>query len=162
LVYIDAGCELNINEISKKRFYEYIDMVNKSKSGLLRFKLNLFETDFTNNKTFDYFKNNYQLIGGVIGSVIDNYQLIGGVMIMRKNEFVSNFFEKVLEILDDDPYLFTDKYSLGDGIQHRHDQSIMSLLYKYLGGDLIIDDETYFGETSMNPKNYPIWASRKK
>jgi hypothetical protein len=33
---------------------------------------------------------------------------------------------------------------------------------KYLEGDLIIDDETYFCGTSMNPKNYPIWASRKK
>ena len=49
-----------------------------------------------------------------------------------------------------------------NGVQHRHDQSIMSLLYKYLGGDLIIDDETWFGNKLKDPKNYPIWASRKK
>ena len=59
--------------------------------------------------------------------------------------------------------LFSDKYTLQNE-QHRHDQSIMSLLYKHMEGDLIIDDETYFGEgfESIKAKKYPFWATRKQ
>ena len=51
--------------------------------------------------------------------------------------------EKINEILYENPYLFTDKYNLQNE-QHRHDQSISSLLYKIMGGSLILKDETYF------------------
>lgn len=77
-------------------------------------------------------------------------------MIMRKTKFIMDFFEKVLEILNDDPYLFTDKYS-SKGEQHRHDQSIMSNVMLFI-------DETYFEEGfgSLKSKNYPFWATRKR
>ena len=53
LVYIDAGCSLNITDKSKKRFYEYIEMVNNHWTGFLRFRLGVnCKEKLYNNKYF--------------------------------------------------------------------------------------------------------------
>ena len=97
-----------------------------------------------------------------MNNYLETFQLVGGIQIIRKTEFSLDFFNKVLEILNDDMNLFSDKYTLRNEY-HRHDQSIMSLLYKFMDGDLIIDDETYFedGFDSEKAKKYPFWATRK-
>jgi hypothetical protein len=160
LVYFDSGCEINLNSESIKRFNEYIEMVNKSESGLLRFELNLYEKDFTNMKTFEYFKAKYNICDELY---YNRYQLVGGILIMRKSKFVIDFFETVLKILNDDVNLFTDAYTFTAKPEHRHDQSIMSLLYKHMNGDLIIKDETYFdaGFNCQEAQRFPFWATRK-
>ena len=73
---------------------------------------------------------------------------------------------QILEILNDDAKLFTDIYTQNNE-NHRHDQSIMSLCYKHMNGDLIIDDETWFGGHNGNfnsalSKKYPFWATRQQ
>ena len=90
-------------------------------------------------------------------------QIVGGIIVMHKTKFVIDFFEKVLEILNDDPYLFTDKYTTAKGENHRHDQSIMSLLSKIMIGSITIPDETYFIDSfgSATSNKYPIWATRR-
>ncbi len=162
LFYLDAGCDLNINPESTKRFYEYIDMVNKSECGLLRFELEgLYERDYTNKSNFEYFKNKYDK-NNITDDIYNyKYQLMATVFVMRKNKFVVNFFETVLNILCDNPILFTDVYN-ENIINHRHDQSVMSLLYRHMNGNLILSDETYFkdGFNSEKSKKYPIWATR--
>ena len=176
IVYIDSGCHINITTESKQRFKEYIEMVNNSNSGLLRFQLTHQEKNFTNEKTIKYFENKFKnkLINqfknklnndnknNKINEYLENYQLVGGIQIIRKTQFTIDFFNKVLEILNDDMNLFSDKYTIQNE-QHRHDQSIMSLLYRYMDGNLIIDDETYFEEgfNSEKAKQYPFWAMRK-
>ena len=165
LVYIDAGCHINITPDSQKRFNEYINMINNSNSGLLRFQLTHQEKNFTNKKTIDYFKNKFNINDEMINTYLESFQLVGGIQLMKKNEYTISFFNKVLEILNDNMNLFTDKYTnINTNEKHRHDQSIMSLLYKHMNGDLIIDDETWFieGFTSEKSKKYPFWATRKQ
>ena len=53
LIYLDVGCHINITEESIKRFNEYIDMVNNSKSGFLRFQIPHKEKDYTNQYTYN-------------------------------------------------------------------------------------------------------------
>jgi hypothetical protein len=161
LVYIDAGCHINITPESKHRFNEYIEMINNSKSGLLRFQLPHQEKNYTNKKTIAFFKQKFNINNDIMNEYLNNYQLVGGIQIIKKTEFSIDFFNKVLEVLNDDMYLFTDKYTQTNEA-HRHDQSIMSLLYKHMNGDLIIDDETYFDEgfNSNKSKQYPFWAMR--
>ena len=60
IVYIDSGCHINITTESKQRFKEYIEMVNNSNSGLLRFQLTHQEKNFTNEKTIKYFENKFK------------------------------------------------------------------------------------------------------
>jgi len=162
LVYMDSGCTINITPESQLRFNEYIDILNNSKSGLLRFQLSHQEKKFTNKKTIEYFKNKFNINDNIMNNYLETFQLVGGIQIIRKTEFSLDFFNKVLEILNDDMNLFSDKYTLRNE-DHRHDQSIMSLLYKCMDGDLIIDDETYFedGFDSEKAKTHPFWATRK-
>ena len=161
LIYIDSGCHINITPDSQKRFNEYINMINNSKSGLLRFQLTHQEKNFTNKKTIDYFKNKFNINDKIMNNYLESFQILNGIMLMRKNEYTINFFNNCLNILNDDPKLHTDIYT-NINEKHRHDQSIMSLLYKYMEGDLIINDETYFEEgfNSEIAKNYPFWATR--
>ena len=165
LVYIDAGCHINITLESKQRFNEYIDMCNSSQSGLLRFQLTHQEKHFTNRKTIEYFKNKFNINDEIMNTYLDSFQLIGGIQLIRKNDYTINFFNNCLTILNDDMNLFTDIYTNINNYmneKHRHDQSIMSLLYKYMEGDLIIDDETWFedGFNTEKTKKYPFWATR--
>jgi len=161
LVYIDAGCHINITSESKNRFNKYIEIINNSKSGLLRFQLTHREKNYTNKKTIEYFKTKFNINDEIMNEYLNNFQLVGGIQIIKNTQFTIDFFNKVLEVLNDDMNLFTDKYTLTNE-EHRHDQSIMSLLYKHMNGDLIIDDETYFGEgfNTDRANKYPFWATR--
>lgn len=163
LVYIDGGCYINITPESKQRFNEYIDMCNSSQSGLLRFQLTHQEKNFTNRKTIEYFKTKFNINDDIMSTYLESFQLLNGIMIMKKNKFSVNFFNHCLTILNDDPKLHTDIYTnIYINEKHRHDQSIMSLLYKYMEGGLIIDDETWFedGFNTEKSKKYPFWATR--
>lgn len=163
LVYIDAGCHINITKKSKERFNEYINMCNTSNSGLLRFQSTHQEKKFTNKKTINYFKTKFNINDEMMNDYLESFHIIATVIILRKTDYTINFFKQILEILNDDAKLFTDIYTQNNE-NHRHDQSIMSLCYKHMNGDLIIDDETYFKEgfNSLISFNYPFWATRKQ
>ena len=168
LIYIDAGCHINITPESQVRFNEYIHMINNSNSGLLRFQLTHQEKNYTNRQTIQYFKNKFNINDDIMNNYLESFQLLNGIMIMKKNEYSVRFFNQCLNILNDDPKLHTDIYTnIYTNEKHRHDQSIMSLLYKYMDGDLVINDETWFGgdqgnfNTSLSYK-YPFWATRSR
>ena len=166
LVYIDSGCTLNIfTKEARKRFSDYIEMVNNHWTGFLRFRLpsNCKETIYNNKYFLDFFKKRYNCD---INEYMKDTQLLNGILIMRKNKFVMKFFEEHLKMINDNPKIHTELYSQPNE-EHRHDQSVMSLLYKHMGGNLIIPDETWFGGRMGNfgnllSKNYPIWATRLK
>ena len=158
IVYYDGGCNLNINKESIEKFNNYIKLVNKSKQGILKFRCGRgTDVKYTNKKTQLYFKNRFNLSDKKLNEIIISKQLVGGIMIIKKTCFSLNFFKEVLAILDDDNNLFTDKYNEKNEL-HRHDQAIMSMLYKVMEGNLIISDDTY----PPNKKDCPIWASRKR
>ena len=154
LIYIDSGCTINNTDESKKRFGDYIEMLNNHWSGLLRFELTHPEHKYTNSYTVNYFKNKFNIN---MDEYINSNQLLATIILIRKNNFTIDFFDKISTILNDDPYLFTDKYT-NKNEMHRYDQSILSLLYKVMGGSLIIPNETYFsnGFNSMEAKICPF------
>tara|TARA_B100002051_G_scaffold272849_1_gene310367 strand:- start:88 stop:1743 length:1656 start_codon:yes stop_codon:yes gene_type:complete len=167
LVYFDAGCQLCSTIEAKTRFNQYIEMVNNHWTGHLRFLLspNCQEKKYTNQYTINYFEKRYNT---KMDKYISNEQLMATVHIIRKTKFTMDFFKEVLSILEDNKHLFDETYTQR-GENHRHDQSIMSLLYKLKGGNLIIKDETWFGRGgclgdaefgSSLSKKYPIWATR--
>jgi hypothetical protein len=166
LVYYDSGCHLNVTEDSTRRFKQYIGMTNDIVTGFLRFELdkNFTDREYTNKKTIEYLKKRYNYDNYFINILLDSPQIVGGIMIVRKTKFAINFFAECLSILEEDPKLFTDEYSEFNE-NHRHDQSIQSMLYKILNGNLLLKDETYFDDgyfSSEHAKKFPIWATRKK
>ncbi len=141
LVYLDAGCTINATSSSQRRFWKYIDMVNHNRCGFLRFALSNKEKDWSNQALFDYMALHY----GMRPEFANTAQLVGGILIMRNTVFVRTLFKQALQIIEEDPWLLSDRYTrTPQGENHRHDQSLLSLLYKYMDGNLILKDESFF------------------
>lgn len=155
LVYCDAGCMINHN--GEKRFKEYIDLVVKSETGCLSFELPHQEIQYTKQEVFDYF--------GATEEVIHSNQLVGGILFLRKCQHTINLINKWYQTLYHNPLLFTDikneDIQHKEFIDHRHDQSIFSVLRKTYQSE-IIPDETYFLDFIREGQPYPIWAARMK
>ena len=166
LVYLDAGCKLN--PYGKKRFYEYIDMLQESDYGIISFQMsgkigpgNLErENVWTNSEIFKYLN---VPINGEFGN---SGQYLGGILVMKKNQHLLKIINLLIKALYDDPLMFTDHYTQNQHPQfkeNRHEQSLFSLLRKIHGSIILDGDESFIvpfgGQESMK---YPFWASRIK
>lgn len=165
LLYLDAGCELNLlSKEPRGRISMYFNLVRQN--GSLAMQLNdvpekgVYPTERRYSKA--------SLIQSIKPSAetLSENQLMATVMFLTNNEANQEFVKrwgdvavsKKYSLLIDDPRQHQDK----DFIEHRHDQSIFSLLYKE-SGMFYIPDETnwkpdWLGEGSI----YPIWAMRNR
>jgi hypothetical protein len=159
LVYLDGGCTINVTEQSKQRFQEYVYAVKNHWSGFLRFALEHQEKKYTNKHMCSYMKSRYNLTDKQLTTYIESPQLVGGIFILCKNTFTLSFFEECLKIIEDDPFLLNEKYTLPNE-KHRHDQSLLSMLYKVKNVDCILKDETWSDKGFQ--KQYPFWATRHR
>lgn len=142
LLYLDAGCHLNINGLN--RFTEYCDIVRASNSGILAFQASppdshylrydgrnlpdLVEYKWTKGDLFDFFHARNQpdithtpTIGAGIIFIKKNLNSISLLSEWRKT-FLTNF------ALIDDSKSKSDNFP--DFVEHRYDQSIFSILAK--------------------------------
>ena len=156
LVYADAGCRLNPATAARRRFLEYVDMLQSQKElDVLSFQLEdeHVEDRWTTEAIFQHF--------GVPPGAKERKspQLVGGVRLIRRGPHARRWLARVLGALEADPWLFSDRYNTDGTPPHfqdnRHDQSIMSLASK-LEGSVVLADETY----PPNQDRFPIWASR--
>jgi len=158
LVYVDAGCTLN--KKGGKRFDEYLEMLNKSKYGILSFSLRFKEKEWTTKEIFNYF--NVELNSEIAESV----QLVGGILIMKKNSHLIKIIDLWYNTLIDNPLLFTDAYNenqIPEFKENRHDQSVFSIIRKIHGTIIINEIETYFTPFgSEQSLAFPIWATRRR
>ena len=164
LIYLDAGCKLNSK--GKERFYEYISLLENSNYGIMSFQMSgnngigslQKEKCWTNKEIFKYFNIDINSEYSISG------QYLGGILVMKKNEHLLRLIDNMIQILNDDPLLFTDYYNKDQDInfiENRHDQSIFSLLRKIHGSVIIDSDESFvqpFG--SEKSLKYPFWATR--
>jgi GR25 family glycosyltransferase involved in LPS biosynthesis len=152
IVFIDAGCELNI--CGKKRFLEYIDIVKQN--GTLAFQTPYPEKDYTKTDLIKILKmedeNTGQIQGGMQFYIkckknIDILNQIYKLSIMMNYRYV-----------DDSPSIEKNDETFKE---HRHEQSILSLLLKK-NNCHYIKDETYFHPNWRDGIEYPIWAIRNR
>ena len=153
LVYVDAGCTINLD--GKKRLLEYFEIVNNSKFGILSFNLAHLEKTWTKMDIINYFGAH---------DLLETGQLVGGIFILRKCEHTYNLVKKWYKgcceynLIDNSQSSIPNDLSF---IENRHDQSIFSIIRKQLGTEIILD-ETYFApDWNINGYNFPIWATRK-
>ena len=165
--YIDVGCWLNHR--GKDRFYDYIEMVNKSQIGLLAFKnmyygqfknLNSYslpERQWTKSDTLDYF--------GVLhdSDIINSEQVLATTFFVKKSPLMMDFVDNWLSAWDD-YRLVNDDVSLipnsSDFVEHRHDQSVFSILCKQLDVDTVSYFEIFYPDLSSVPSGKPIWKAK--
>ena len=154
LVLLDAGC--SINKQGETRFREYIELVNKSQYDMLSFNVpSIVEYKYTTKRLMVAF--------GVYGQENITHTAIyeAGDAIFQKGPQFRAWFAFIMNILDSDPWLITDKYNNESRsynpkfIDNRHDSSVMSLAWKKFGCVTFSNAETYI----QNPK-YPFHAGR--
>jgi hypothetical protein len=149
LVYLDAGCELNMYGLT--RFSEYIEMA-KSSPGIVTFQLAHLEKTFTKNSLMQFLDCEH---------FSDSKQLLGGIIIMRKCKHVVDIINMWYSLAWGNYHYIDDSKSIindPEFREHRHDQSIFSLLCK-LKGSTVIKDETWC-DNWLNGKKFPILAMR--
>jgi hypothetical protein len=152
IIYADAGCEFN--KKYKNRLMDYIDIVNNSDYGILSFQMQYEEKVWTKMDTAlaIYKPTDFHLL--------NTGQLYGGIFLLRKCPH-SLFLVKLWYELSCNYHLIDDSPSVAPNnktfIEHRHDQSIFSLLRKKYGTS-ILPNETceYYRRpiTSSRNKNY--------
>lgn len=138
--YIDIGCHIIKNK--NKRFNEYLDILIKKENWILPFQyhdsLNTKfssisfpkreEFKFTKADLFEYFNflNKRE--------IIDTPQFWAGNIFFKKCQKSQNFLLEWIDIMINNFHLIDDTHSNiknhNDFIEHRHDQSVYSLLCK--------------------------------
>lgn len=150
LVYADAGCELNVNGLH--RLIEYFNIVNSHKCGLLSFQMNHLEKTWTKMDAIAYLN---------ASDLTNTGQLMATSFVIRKCAHtvkLVNLWYSIscnYHLIDDTPSQLPNDKSFRE---HRHDQSIWSILRKQYGS-AIIADETWFSNWS-NGATIPILAKR--
>lgn len=157
LIYLDAGC--SINSKGKKRFNEYIDMLNNSDEGIISFQTPHPEKKYTIKEIFNYFNISLD------SEITNNRHILSTIRIMKKNTNLLHLINIESKTLYDNPLLFTDYYNKKQDPyfkDNRHDQSVFSVIRK-MHNPILLDDETWFVPFGNKESlDYPFWATRKR
>jgi hypothetical protein len=156
-IYIDAGCEINLNKDSIKRLRFYLDAT--SKTGGVFFQLSHTERDFTSIDLLNLYDSELDVVSGQIHAtcfILDRSQ--------ESQKLLSNWIK--LATTDHYKYLVgintSNDFDLANKFTHRHDQSILSFLVKS-SQFTILPDETYFEPFwRKSGRAFPFWATRNR
>lgn len=159
IIYADVGCELS--SLGKSRLLNYIKCLNRQ--PLLAFKVRNSdpEVQWTKRELIKLLNPEFHCL--------DSPQIAATFIYFKKCEEASIFVDDWLRISTiDSCFYITDDYYLmqsEDFIEHRHDQSIFSLLYKN-HGFYFSSDENQFDDTEYfsgaHSLTYPIHSLRHK
>lgn len=140
LLYLDAGCHININGAA--RFREYVDMLDRDSLGMLVFNNGQPEYKWTKGDIFRHFG-----VSGEDAHVTHTQQIAGGHVFLKKNPLTENLirewlhtFYGHLHLVDDSP---SASPNLPGFVENRYDQSIFSILCKLRGITSLDSTETY-------------------
>lgn len=138
LVYCDAGCTVNKN--GEQKFLQLVDKVNFSGYGIVGYDLMVHpEYKWTNERVFQHFK-----VAIDDDSIRKTSQIMASIIVMKKCPHSVMLIDKWCATMDEDALLFTDEYNKEtenrEFVDHRHDQSVFSVIRKQYGCILLPDD----------------------
>jgi len=150
LLYADSGCVLQLSGL--ERMKEYLEMARTSEHGVVSFALEgQLEKKWTKQDVFEH-----------LGPVdYESRQIMATTFLMRKckasMDFVDRWYATCCHyrLLDDSPSITPNHPEFSE---HRHDQSIFSMLCKIMGST-VISDETYYHDWK-DGNHAPILALR--
>ena len=163
--WADAGCHLNKNGVS--RLNEYFEITNNSKSGILAFRI--FQDDAYPAKEYMCSKASLLEFLGVLKNeeITHTEQFEATTFFMRKQPNTVQFIDNWIDVFCKDFSLIDDSQSpiknFKGFVNHRHDQSIYSILCKKEKVEELANTE-YFNTDWASPEMefQPILAKRDK
>lgn len=162
LLYSDAGCHLNPNGIERLR--HYFDELGKSPLGIKAFTtcsayIDTNEKRWTKGDVFDFFNCRNDT------KITDTPQIAATIILCRKCPAALAFLDEWKSVvhnydslLDDSP---STSHDMNGYIEHRHDQSIFSVLFKLKGGIPLPEGEIENFKDEEKDQ-FPFWALRDK
>jgi hypothetical protein len=179
LLYVDAGCHLNLQ--GKTRLLEYFRILRDSKNGILAFQAIIPDEPllYDGRKLFHYptymwTKGDLLDYFGVRGDkkILEIQTYGAGIILLKKCKDSITILKKWIEVYSNDFSLISDSPSKSpnlDGfVEHRHDQAIFSMLCILNDVDTISAYEySYPKVKSFDPdwyalRKFPIHAKRDK
>lgn len=158
ILYMDSGCQLNYDALDRLEFY----YEKALETGGVYFKLTHPELMFTKMDT-------YKRVFPDKEEDREELQNCATAMLLKVSEENKNFVNEWYSTCIEDSYKFVDDTDSEIEnseifVDHRHDQSIFSLLVKKYNRFYGLDDETYWPKQEWKEKsvNYPIWATRNR
>jgi hypothetical protein len=158
ILYMDSGCQFNYDAVDRLKFYYEKTL----EFGGVYFRLTFPELMFTKMDT-------YKRVFPDKGENGEELQNCATTMMLKVSEENKKFIDEWYSICTEDSYRFVDdsesKCENSEMfVDHRHDQSIFSLLVKKYNCFYGLDDETYWPKNEWKEKsvNYPIWATRNR
>jgi hypothetical protein len=156
LLYSDTGCELHVS--GKERFLEYLDIVKNNKHGNLFFGMSSLIKNWAKMDTVKYFNAEKIILAE------NKKEIIPGLLFTTNTEENRKFFKLFYEsccnyhLIDDSPSVSPNITTFKE---HRHDQSIFSILVHQHCADSIADIpmiEVYHPEHKDDPAyaKYPM------
>ncbi len=159
LWYLDTGCHLNPK--GRDRLFHYAEVLANTPLGIAAFEL---ETACSDRA---YTKMDLLVHMGVHDKpeITDSGQLCTTHILMRKCPPVMQFVEdwksawNDMHLVDDTPSLIPN---FPEFIEHRHDQSVFSIMAKLRGAAKLSGTETWPGASRDWSKlqNFPFWDKR--
>ena len=151
LVYSDAGNTINAN--GKKKFDEYINYLNQKDIDSIFFQMAHLEKTWTKMDLIDYL-DAYELL--------ETGQLTACSFLIKKTERTVNLIKKWNNICLNNKNFIDDSVSKKGNdntfMDHRHDQSVLSILVKKMDINLFEDDTYKY--ISHHDNTYPINCTR--
>lgn len=162
LLYLDCGCELNIN--GKEKFLQHIEKVKEKL--ILGTTGGSCDVKFTKNDLIEY-------CGMVNHPKLSANHMQAGIILAKKCDIIVNLYKEFYDIASNNHNLIDNSPSKTPNnisfIEHRHDQSIFNILvkkYDLLNYDM---DRTFYGAYpnyidvyNIEARDNPIWALRNR
>jgi len=158
ILYTDAGCHLRVE--GKDRLIDYFKTLAESPKFIMACDIGTKfpEKNWTKGDLFEYFACHDD------PAITESSQIQSCVIFIKKTleaeEFINDWsrvFEFNFSLVDDSP---SQKPNFEGFVEHRHDQSIFSLMCKRSGVHLISNNEIYRPQNWSDLDAYPIWAMR--
>jgi hypothetical protein len=157
VIYLDAGCEINSNNRAKTKFDDYLNELNQFNA--IVFEMELQEKYWSKSLLVDYLKSK--------NSDLESGQLVGGAHFMNR-DFALSFCQNWRRTIEHENFILLidseNSQEIADFREHRHDQSIFSLLMKQQKNISVHNnsEEIYFTNFVKDGKEWPIWTARNK
>lgn len=157
LLYTDVGCTLYKTGVP--RLLEYVDLLESASAHVLGFHLEYVEKQWTKKDLL--IRMNYSN-----SDQINTPHCLSGIILFKNNEKTRQLVKEWRIIMEEDVHLIDDSPSIATNepefVEHRHDQSVFSILLKQYNG-VILKDETWWPEANWADKvHYPVHATRLK
>lgn len=157
LLYVDMGCHLNSR--GKEKLLAYWEEVKHNESGFLVSQLESMRKEcfWTKGDLLDYFQ-----VRGQEYMYSPQYQ--AGVIFIRKEPKTIALIQFWMDMYYEDFHLMDNTLSQSPNeegfVEHRHDQSVLSLLLKRYGTSVIPLEEIDRPSWNLYTRFYPVWIKR--